>query len=289
MNVGSFFANLLRQVVFSNINSTAHAQTASWELTSWRTLLTIEEEIVGQYFKNQELDMARWSESFSGTRDKAVVHIPVRAGSTRVKNKNIADVCGHPLLAYTIKLAQAAGADRVLVNTDSHAIAEIAKEHGADVPFLRPKEFATSNISPYFAAFYTKRWLIDEEYPVDLFIDMYATNPFRNAETLRGYMKRAKTSGLLFTRACMRFNPEKTFVKGQSLTPSVNGESPRQFSFFKLVSSFMACKFYQKEISWYDYATMTNPIELIDVDNAEDLQLVRQLVQNKIYDFGVDI
>jgi CMP-N-acetylneuraminic acid synthetase len=266
-----------------------HTQATGRDLKSGRILLTIEEEIVGRYFKNRELDMVRWSETFPGQRSKVVAHIPVRAGSTRMKNKNIADVCGLPLLAYTVKVAQAAGADRVIVNTDSEKFAEIAKAHGAEVPFIRPKELANDTISPYYASFYAKRWLIDEEYPVDLFIDMYATNPFRNAETLRGYIKRAKTSGLLFTRACMRFNPEKTFVKGQSLTPSVNGESPRQFSFFKLVSSFMAIKMNWQEIKWNEYATMTNPIELVDVDRAGDLDLVRHIVRNNIYDFGVGI
>ncbi|MBL8103117.1 MAG: hypothetical protein JNM02_11335, partial [Anaerolineales bacterium] len=69
--------------------------------------------------------------------------IPARAGSKRVQGKNIRPLAGHPLIAYTICAAKQSGvfAD-ILVSTDSEEYAEIARQYGAEVPFLRPAEIA---------------------------------------------------------------------------------------------------------------------------------------------------
>lgn len=78
---------------------------------------------------------------------KRIAVIPARAGSTRIKNKNIVDFCGKPLIAYTIESAISTGIfDRVIVSTDSEEISEISKHFGAEVPFLR-KNYA-DNYSP---------------------------------------------------------------------------------------------------------------------------------------------
>ena len=75
----------------------------------------------------------------------AIALIPARAGSERVKDKNIRPLAGHPLLAYAIATARQAGIfDRVVCSTDSGKIAEVAQRYGADIPFLRPSELATS-------------------------------------------------------------------------------------------------------------------------------------------------
>ena len=64
--------------------------------------------------------------------------IPARAGSKRVKNKNVKPLAGHPVMAYTISAALDSGIfDDVIVSTDSEAFAEIARHYGASVPFLR--------------------------------------------------------------------------------------------------------------------------------------------------------
>ena len=64
--------------------------------------------------------------------------IPARGGSKRIPGKNIRSFCGKPILAYSIQTAQASGLfDRILVSTDSADIAEVARQYGAEVPFLR--------------------------------------------------------------------------------------------------------------------------------------------------------
>ncbi len=109
--------------------------------------------------------------------------IGARSGSERVPGKNIRPLAGHPLLAYAIGVARGAGVfDRVIVSTDAEAIADVACWYGADVPFLRPAEYATST-SPDI------EWIADllgrlpDTY--DLFAIVRATNPFRGPEVIR--------------------------------------------------------------------------------------------------------
>lgn len=113
----------------------------------------------------------------------AVAFVPARSGSERVPGKNVRPLAGHPLLAYAIETALQSGLfERVLVSTDSEDIAAVARWYGADVPFLRPIEFATST-SP------DAEWLrdtlerLDESYEV--FAIVRATNPFRGPDTVR--------------------------------------------------------------------------------------------------------
>src|SRR3989344_6079471 len=72
--------------------------------------------------------------------------IGARAGSKGIPKKNIRQFCGRPLIAHTITqaltLKKKGVIDRVIVSTESNMIAEIAKQYGAEIPFLRPKRFA---------------------------------------------------------------------------------------------------------------------------------------------------
>ena len=113
----------------------------------------------------------------------AIALIGARAGSERVVGKNVRRLAGHPLLAYAIETARRAEVfDRILVSTDSEQIAQVARWYGADAPFLRPAEYATST-SPDI------EWLawtlprLDERY--DLFAIVRATNPFRGPDAIR--------------------------------------------------------------------------------------------------------
>lgn len=109
--------------------------------------------------------------------------IGARAGSERVPGKNVRPLAGHPLLAYAIATAQQAGVfRRVLVSTDSEEIAAVARHYGADVPFLRPAEYATATSPDIEWIAYTLEQL-DEAY--DLFAIVRATNPFRGPDVIR--------------------------------------------------------------------------------------------------------
>lgn len=81
---------------------------------------------------------------------KNIAIIPARSGSKGVKDKNIKNMAGKPLIAYTIEAALQSGQfDEVMVSTDSEKYAEIAKSLGARVPFLRSVETATDTASSW--------------------------------------------------------------------------------------------------------------------------------------------
>lgn len=112
-----------------------------------------------------------------------VALIPARSGSERVREKNIRPLAGHPLLAYAVAAARDAGIfERIVCSTDSGKIAEVAQRYGADVPFLRPAELATST-SPDIE--WIRHALDDLDQHYDLFAIVRATNPFRGGEVLR--------------------------------------------------------------------------------------------------------
>ena len=101
----------------------------------------------------------------------AVAFVPARSGSERVPHKNVRPLAGHPLLAYAIETALQSGAfERVVVSTDSEEIADIARWYGADVPFLRPAEYATST-SP------DVEWLAHTLEHLDERYDLFALDP----------------------------------------------------------------------------------------------------------------
>jgi CMP-N,N'-diacetyllegionaminic acid synthase len=117
------------------------------------------------------------------TSASAVAFVPARSGSQRVPQKNVRPLAGHPLLAYAIETALKAGVfERVVVSTDSDEIASVARWYGAEVPFLRPTELATSTSPDIEWLSYTLEHL-PERY--DLFALVRATNPFRGPDVVR--------------------------------------------------------------------------------------------------------
>ncbi len=110
-----------------------------------------------------------------------VALVPARGGSQRVPGKNIRELAGHPLIAYSIASARESGLfTDVVVSTDSEEIADVARRYGATIPGLRDSELATAT-SP------DVDWVLgamrgrDE----DAFAILRPTSPFRTADTLR--------------------------------------------------------------------------------------------------------
>jgi CMP-N,N'-diacetyllegionaminic acid synthase len=151
----------------------------------------------------------------------AVALIPARFGSERVPGKNIRPLGGHPLLAYAVATALQAGVfERVVCSTDSGKIAEVAQRYGADVPFLRPPELATST-SPDIEWISHTLAELGEHY--DLFAIVRATNPFRGPDAfLRGLEQLLATPEADSIRAVERVkqHPGKMWViEGKTMRP----------------------------------------------------------------------
>ncbi|TLD96617.1 acylneuraminate cytidylyltransferase family protein [Helicobacter jaachi] len=109
--------------------------------------------------------------------------IPARAGSKRLPDKNIKSLCGKPLLAWSIKSAlDSKYIDEVVVSTDSSVYAEIAKDYGANVPFLRPECLAsdtttTFDVLEHCIRFYEQN--LQKEF--DYIVLLQPTSPLREA------------------------------------------------------------------------------------------------------------
>ncbi|WP_287294193.1 acylneuraminate cytidylyltransferase family protein [Moorena sp. SIO2C4] len=115
-----------------------------------------------------------------------VALIPARAGSKRVPGKNIRRLKGHPLIAYTIAAAtQSQVFSAVIVSTDSEEVAEIARYYSADVPFLRPPEYATDKSPDIEWIDYTLRHLSNLGRDFDCFSILRPTSPCRQPQTIQ--------------------------------------------------------------------------------------------------------
>src|SRR5688572_4819747 len=115
-----------------------------------------------------------------------VALIPARVGSKRVPGKNIRPLADHPLIAYTIAPAVDSGIfDAVIVSTDSEEIASIARHYGAEVPFLRPPQFARDTSPDIEWVEHTLNRLREEGRRCEAFSLLRPTSPFRTAATLR--------------------------------------------------------------------------------------------------------
>ncbi len=113
--------------------------------------------------------------------------ILARSGSKSIKNKNIAIINGHPLIAYTISSAlKSKSFHDIVVSTDSKKIQKISKKFGADVPFLRPKKISGDKAKAVDAlhhalVFCEKKNKIKYDYIVELM----CTNPLKNSTDIK--------------------------------------------------------------------------------------------------------
>lgn len=122
-----------------------------------------------------------------GIMDSGVLAvIPARGGSKSIPKKNIRLLGGKPLIAYSIASGKSSPLiDRVIVSTDNEQIAGIAKDYGAEVPFLRPKELAQDNTSDLPVFQHALQWLYDNEnYQPDIIVHLRPTNPFRTVSDI---------------------------------------------------------------------------------------------------------
>ena len=112
--------------------------------------------------------------------------ICARGGSKGVKNKNIRDLNGKPLIAYTIEQAIQSGLfHRIVVSTDSDTIAEISKKYGAEVFFKRSTELSSDvagKLDVIRDAFKRSEEYHNENY--EFLVDLDATSPLRNVDDI---------------------------------------------------------------------------------------------------------
>lgn len=119
-------------------------------------------------------------------KNKVAAIIPARGGSKGLVGKNIKMLNGKPLIAYTIQEAlKSQYIDRVIVSTDDFKIAEISKEYGAEVPFMRPESLAGDKVGSVEVLIHAIDYLKhveSKEYPYTCLLQ--CTTPFKTAEDI---------------------------------------------------------------------------------------------------------
>lgn len=122
--------------------------------------------------------------------------IPARGGSKGVPGKNLKEIAGKPLIAWTIEQALAAAAiDTVLVSTDDERIAAVARGHGAEVPFLRPAELATDEAPTEPVMAHALDWYAQHGQAFDTIALLQPTSPMRLAGTIDAAFRQFRDEG----------------------------------------------------------------------------------------------
>jgi len=221
--------------------------------------------------------------------------IPARGGSKGVPRKNVKNLCGKPLIAYTIEVAKAVSLiDYVVVSTEDTEIAEISKSFGAFVPFLRPKDLAQddSNLSHVMDHMH---FGLKERIPFTrkyILIAMFVTSPFRNVDTIHGLVE--KTILGFNVKTAKKINKTGWYysmAKSDNRLCPLNGSNLHMNdgdrSFYRSYGSFLSCTWNYPEKSPLYHHIIENPIELIDIDNYKDFFLAQEVIHNRMYDFGL--
>lgn len=118
-------------------------------------------------------------------KQKILALIPARGGSKGIKDKNIIPLAGKPLIAYSIEAAKKSKyIDSIVVTTDSERIAEVAKQYGARVPFLRPVELAADTSKTIDAVLHAIKTLKSMGENYDTLVLLQPTQPLRTADDI---------------------------------------------------------------------------------------------------------
>ena len=148
---------------------------------------------------------------------RVVAIVPARGGSKAVPDKNIRDLGGFPLIAYSVAAGLLSSQiQRVIVSTDSEHIAEIGRAFGADVPFLRPAEISRDESVDYeffrhYLDFESDLGLPHSEYLVHL----RPTTPLRDVKCIDEAIRQiVSDQGASSLRSVFEtsFNPHKSFM-----------------------------------------------------------------------------
>lgn len=116
---------------------------------------------------------------------KTLLVIPARGGSKGIPRKNLLPVGGRPLIAYAIGAALAARrVGRVIVSTEDEEIAGTAREHGAEIPFLRPRELSGDGVSLIPVAAHAAKAMAELGFAADAVMTLQPTAPLVRPETI---------------------------------------------------------------------------------------------------------
>lgn len=132
--------------------------------------------------------------------------IPARGGSKRIPRKNIKSFNGKPMIAWSIEAAKSSGLfDHIIVSTDDAEIAEVSKEWGAEVPFIRPEELSNDYAGTTEVIAHATQWAINEGWQLTAVCCILATSPFIFVEDIKYGLQLLDAEDWLYTIAVTNF------------------------------------------------------------------------------------
>lgn len=228
-------------------------------------------------------------------KKKVLVVIPARAGSKRIPNKNIRNFLGKPLIAYAIEQAlKTPFADRVIVDTDSTKIADIARRYGAETPFLRPAHLATDKASANDALLHLLLKLKKEEnYFPDYVLYLQTTSPLRELRDIEECWKLMQDSDATTVLTVCPTHPRLYYMDNKKNIILANGSEKQStnmqawrpayilngcFVYIVKTSAFLKEK---SIITENTKALICDKWRSVDLDNPEDWAIAELLYKNK--------
>ena len=219
--------------------------------------------------------------------------IPARSGSKGLKDKNIKMLCGKPLMAYTIEAALKSGCfDEVMVSTDFEKYAEIAREYGASVPFLRSEATSSDTASSWDMVEEVLSCYEKAEKEFDTFCLLQPTSPLRNAEDIVHaydlYMKKASFAVVSVCEAehsplwCGHLPENNEFIDFVNQEDMKQRQAGRRFYrlngaiYIVNIERFKQDKFLYHEGS---FAYVMDQKRSVDIDTFVDFMLAEILMQ----------
>lgn len=245
--------------------------------------------------------------------NRVLAIIPARGGSTGLHRKNIKELCGKPLVAYSIEAAlKSTLIDRVIVSTEDEEIAGVAREWGAEVPFLRPKHLASDTSDVGETINYTiERLEKDEDFRTDICVTLFPTYPFKTPALIDSMVHKGLTEALnVLSVVEFNFSPGHCFsLKDGRIVPlarsnhsnklykptgSVNVETILPHGLYRNRGSDEALRFInnmrEKGVKRYEkmyaFHVINNPISLIDIDDLSDFLIAEEVLKEGLFNPG---
>lgn len=226
------------------------------------------------------------------SQSEVLVVIPARGGSKGVPRKNMLDLGGKPLIAYSIEAALRANTvDRVIVSTEDEEIANVAKKYGAEVPFLRPMKFAGDRSVIGNAVNYTALRLQEKGYHPTVIVTLYPTQPFRTPDLLnhligkllQGY-SHVYTGKLIDLNQCQFWKPHDGLRAFPIVNLQADNISASYKQYIRLSGLFMGSAVTFNNEKPYLYL-IQNPINLVDIDSWADYYFAKEIIKQRLFKF----
>lgn len=227
--------------------------------------------------------------------------IPARGGSKSIPHKNIRLLAGFPLIAYSIAAARSAElVTRVIVSTDDAEIADVAREYGAEIPFLRPAEHSQDNTPDLPVFQHALTWLArNEDYHPEIVVQLRPTSPFRRVGHINQAIARLieRPDADAVRTVCVPFqNPFKMWQIGADgvMIPLIQmAEFPEPYNMPRQALPEVYWQTGYVDAAWADTIlkqdSMTgsrilplviDPKEWIDIDSPDDWRRAERLLES---------